>query len=194
MFLPAGTSALTLRRIEDPPAASTRFAVWSRTYHALVVGEALLARGADGRWTASVSTDGRLLPLPTAPGTASPMTRRALALFAPADVGRPPVPAAGDAVIRRPDAEFYGWSLLYQPPDMRGHALVDAHEAFADLPAFFESGAELVDRTEHLAARGIAVRPLALLARPDDYTVSVDGRLCNRFVPRAERNAGRRDG
>lgn len=195
MFLPAGTMSLTLRRMEDPPAASLRFAAWSRTYHALVVGEALLTRAADGRWTAAVSGDGRLLPLPPPADERppAPTTRRAFALFAPADIGRPPVAASGDAVVGRTDAEFYGWSLLYKLPGMRGLALVDPHEEFVDLPAFYESGAELVDRTEHLAARGISVRPLALLARPDDYTTAADGRICNRFLSPADRNAGRRE-
>ena len=114
----------------------------------------------------------------------APRTRRlAAALIAPQDIaGRAARLVADD---RPPRSDFYGWALLYQLPGMRTLALVDAHERFAELPAFFESPAELVDRSTFLAAKGILSRPLALLTQPADFVLNADGRVRNRFYPQA---------
>jgi hypothetical protein len=117
-------------------------------------------------------------------------------LAAPADLAVPADRAAGP--VRRPRAaaldnassgrrpEIYGWSLMYQLPGMRGTATIDPHEHFDDLPAFFESPLELIDRSTFLAARGIANRPIALLTRPEDFVrCETDGRWGNRFYPLA---------
>ena len=161
----------------------------SRLYRPLVVGPAILRRHGRGEpWTAAVSTNGRLMPrvppglgrLPHALAALGGTHRLAAALVAPQDIDGRPVRLVSE---RRPTrSEFYGWALLYQLPGMRGLALVDAHERFSDLPAFFESPAELVDRTTFLASRGVASRPLALFTQPSDF-IPVEGELRNRFCP-----------
>jgi hypothetical protein len=158
-------------------------------------------------WTIDVSEDGRLLP--HAPRSAGQFHRivglhRALgrtcrvgaALATPAELAapadRPVVPvrspraAALDDASGRRRPEIYGWSLMYQLPGMRGTATIDPHEQFDDLPAFFESPLELIDRSTFLAARGIANRPIALLTRPEDFVrCETGGRWGNRFYPQA---------
>jgi hypothetical protein len=143
----------------------------------------------------TVTTDGLLRPrgprsLPAAIARsrslrdAGIMARAAVALVAPEDVALCH-PAAGrlatNGTLRH---DCYGWSLLYQLPGMRGMACVDPHERFADLPAFYESPLEFVDRAAFLAERGILARPLALVTQLDDFQPGGDGRMCNRFYPR----------
>ena len=82
-------------------------------------------------------------------------------------------PARGAAI------EIYGWALLYRGRD--GDALVDAHDEFDDLPAYSTAPAELADRAEHLAARGIASRPVALVTAAEDFIAGDPAR--NRFFP-----------
>ena len=73
-------------------------------------------------------------------------------------------------------AEIYGWALMYQMQGMIDRAVIDAHDEFDDLPAYYESPLELVDRSAFLAARGIPSRPIALLTRPHDFApAAVDG-------------------
>jgi len=164
-----------------------------RIYRPLVVGPVLLRReGPRGRWSVPVSGDGRLLP---ASGV-EPLTRRlqlcraegivhrvGAALVAPQDMG--PVAARLTPRAERPRSEFYGWSLMVQFPGHDSLALVDPHERFADLPAFYESPLELIDRSEFLAGKGIVCRPIALFTEPGDFVAEAGGRLRNRFYPDA---------
>ncbi len=69
---------------------------------------------------------------------------------------------------------------------MQGVALIDAHESFTDLPAFYESPLELLDRSSFLAARGISTRPIALVTRPEDFEVVENtAEVRNKFLPNA---------
>jgi hypothetical protein len=171
-----------------------------RYYRPLVVGPAIMARGHDPRepWVVELARDEGLVPR----GPRSPLVlertlaglrrqgltcRVALALACPHDAAAPrslrrPTPVT--AHVRR-SAEFYGWALLYQPPGMRGRAVVDADERFAELPLCFELPLELLDRAAHLEAHGIRTRPLAVVTRPEDFAVGSDGRRRNRFFPEA---------
>jgi hypothetical protein len=166
------------------------------SYRPLAIGPAVLFRpqSADGRWVVTVSTDGLLQPrgpqsLPAAIARSRSlradgiMARAAVALVAPEDVplGQP---AGRLATDDGPRHDCYGWALLYQLPGMRGMAVVDPHDRFDDLPAFYESPLEFVDRAAYLADRGIATRPLALVTQLDDFRPGPDGRMCNRFYPR----------
>jgi hypothetical protein len=166
------------------------------TYRPLAIGPAVLFRpqSAGGRWAVTVSTDGLLQPrgprsLPGAIARSQRlradgiMARAAVALVAPEDVplGQPAGPLATDDGPRH---DCYGWALLYQLPGMRGMAVVDPHDRFDDLPAFYESPLELVDRAAYLADRDIPTRPLALVTQLDDFRPGPDGRICNRFYPR----------
>lgn len=136
-----------------------------------------------------VSGDGRVLPqVPSGPGHPQPWRRSrhathrlAAALVAPQDIDGRPARLVADA--RPPRSYFYGWALLYQLPGMGTLALVDAHDRFPDLPAFFESPAELVDRATFLASNGVMSRPLALFTQPADFVVAADGSVRNRFYP-----------
>ena len=80
--------------------------------------------------------------------------------------------------------EIYGWALMYQLPGMLDAAAIDPHEEFDDLPAYYNSPLELVDRAAFLAARGIPNRPIALLTRREDFHPRGAGqRPINRFQP-----------
>lgn len=166
-----------------------------RWFRPLVVGTAVLVRTCDSRgpWQVPVTADGRLRPV-------APASRRALAhdiarlarcghrvrvtaaLVSPVDAidGHDEMPGASRSPIR---TDFYGWSLLYQFPDMHDVALVDPHDQFVDLPAMYESPLELVDRAEFLASKGIASRPLVIVVQPQDFSVDEAGRPRNRFFP-----------
>jgi len=173
----------------------------SRRYRPLVAGVAILERSlGDSLWTVGIACD-RLL-VPRAPRGAAALERLVsrrtargvicrigVALAGPLDapspmIGRmagPPWPAS----TPRPRLDFYGWALLYQPPGMRGRAVVDADSRFADLPAVFELPLELIDRAEFLESRGFRTRPLVIPALPADFIPDLDGRLRNRFFPHA---------
>jgi hypothetical protein len=181
------------RLVSEPPLDRHSAASGGRLYRPLVVGPALLRRpGRGGRWWVRVSTDGRLLPGGSSePGRLRRRMRRlqstgviqriAAALVTPQDLTGPlPRLVPGQ---QRPKTEFYGWSLMYQLPGMRRVAAIDPHDRFTGLPAFFESPAELLDRSEFLMARGIPSRPLALITQPADFDEGDDGRRCNRFYP-----------
>jgi len=171
-----------------------------RYYRPLVLGPAILARGRDPRepWVVELARDDGLVPrAPRSPvvleRTLAGLRRRglncrvALALASPADAAAPrstPRPTGMATGVRR-GAEFYGWALLYQPRGMRGRAVVDADERFGDLPVCFELPLELLDRAAHLEAHGIRTRPLAVVARPEDFAVGSDGLRRNRFFPEA---------
>ena len=66
-------------------------------------------------------------------------------------------------------AEIYGWALMYQLPGMIDRAVIEPHDEFDSLPAYYESPLEIVDRSAFLAAKGIPCRAIALLTRPDDF-------------------------
>jgi len=154
-----------------------------RLFRPLVVGPAVIRRdGPEASWIVRVGNDGRLLPLPPqSPGGPGGIQRVAAALVVPQDLaGGPPTLTR----LAEPSAsEFYGWALMYQLPGMRGLACVDPHEQFAELPAFYESPLELIDRNTFLSRRGIPARPLALITQPTDFVRGADGRLRNRFYP-----------
>ena len=93
--------------------------------------------------------------------------------------------AGRDRGLRRGAAiEMYGWALMYQLPGTDHRAWVDAHEDHDDLPAYFESPLELLDRAAFLATRGVRTRPIALITRPDDFLDTPQGSI-NRFFPSA---------
>jgi hypothetical protein len=163
-------------------------------YCPLAIGRAVLTQSDQGGpWWVRVSLDAALRPH----GSQTPLpvhsparTREAVVLISPEDI-RGPVRrrAVGRSRHRGglgqlTGSGIYGWCLMYQPPGMHGIAIVDAHESCDELPAYFELPLELLDRAEFLARRGIRSRPLALLARPDDFlTPPEGGPPRNRFVP-----------
>ncbi len=165
------------------------------THRPLIVGAAILERprGSRGPWYSLVSRDGRLLPI--APKSQEGVLQRVrevedagfdcrvtAALLAPGDL----VPAVTWQSNRRPTGiEFYGWALLYQLPAARGIACVDAHDEFDELPAFYESPLELLDRAAYLAERGVATRPLVVVTHTGDLVGKGERRRRNRFFPDA---------
>jgi len=189
---------------DNSPATQPRQArVGSRRtlYRPWIVGPAILTRPPqktpadggemEGLWQVDVSDDGRLLPLaPRLPADIQQVLdfRRALglvcrvavSLLVPTDM---PPPLLGELFEPGPQAknrsrfpvEIYGWSLLYQLPHMHGRAVIEPHDRFCDLPAFYESPLELVDRSAFLTARGIPHRPLALLTQPEDFVPQQTG-------------------
>jgi hypothetical protein len=81
--------------------------------------------------------------------------------------------------------EIYGWALMYRLPGMIDAAAIDPHDEFDDLPAYFNSPLELVDRAAFLASKGIPNRPIALLTQRGDFhprSVTTP-RPINRFRP-----------
>lgn len=198
MEQPPPIARVSIRLVpEEAPRGLRRPAARRRaTYRPLAIGPAVLfrPRSAGGRWVVSVSTDGLLQPrgprsLPAAIARSRRlradgiMARAAVALVAPEDVALwlPAGRLATDDGLRH---DCYGWALLYQLPAMRGMAVVDPHDRFDDLPAFYESPLEFVDRAAYLADRGIPARPLALITQLDDFRPGPGGRMCNRFYPR----------
>jgi len=131
------------------------------------------------------------------PGDAtSPLLHRPADAVATPPIGRrdaaPPHLRPRRGARRRPirrALEMYGWSLMYQPVGVRGVAYIDRHEAFDDLPAYFELPQELLDRAAFLAARGIASRPLALVTAVSDFVRLPDGCRRNRFIATARFHA-----
>jgi hypothetical protein len=194
--MPADQSPIVQALVRLVPVAAGPAPLQLRCYRPLVVGPAILYRPAVGNepWTVDVSDDGRMLPLaPRSPEAlrqavaahrARGLCRVATALVCPADV-----PAFGPAAVSATcipclRSEFYGWSLMIQPPGVRGRAFVDRHDAVPDLPACFELPLELVDRIAFLEARGFNTRPIALITRPEDFD-TVAGTWRNRFRPEA---------
>jgi hypothetical protein len=163
-------------------------------YRPLAIGRAVLTQSVPGGpWWVQVSLDGTLRPHGSQappPLNSASRTRAAVVLISPEDM-RGPVRrlAAGDSRRRRglgqlTGSDIYGWCLMYQPPGMHGIGIIDPHECYDELPAYYEIPLELLDRAEFLARRGIRSRPLALLAQPDDFlTPSEGGPPRNRFFP-----------
>lgn len=212
---PTELIAKTVRLVSDAawdqPDESPTGPRLRHVFRPLMAGLAILYRRVGSRavWTIDIADDDRLIP--HAPRSVRRLERvvqlhRALgkecrvaaALASTSDI-RPQEPAAHQPVdqpaalgMHRGDRrngrmpEIYGWAIIYQLPGMRGTALVDAHEQFADLPAFYESPLELIDRMDFLSSKGVPHRPIALVTRPEDFTLSeADGRPRNRFFPRA---------
>lgn len=180
----------------------------------IVLGPAILVRPAEGRgpWTLSVRDDGPLEPVaPRCPKRLSRMLcrfarqgvhhRMASAIAVPSDFQRHRIPLAGRLLDARRTARptvrsggsrsavrhtIYGWALAYRFPDSTGPALVDPHDDVPDLPAFYESPVELLDRIGHLEVRGIETRPIALLVREDDFIRNDRGAWINRYFPMLE--------
>lgn len=173
----------------------------ARRYRPLVSGPALLRRApGTATWTVELACD-RLL-VPRAPRRATrverpPRTvadrgatfRLAAAVAGPLDVafrfGDHRRGGMTPSAPQRVNLDIYGWALMYQPPGMRGVALVDGDDRFGELPAMFELPLELIDRADFLEARGFRTRPLVIPTQPDDFVRGPDGRLCNRFFPEA---------
>lgn len=167
----------------------------NRCYRPLVAGLAMLVRAPGAAaWTVDIDCDRVLRPrVPRSGGGNGPVgavaRRLGVVLAGPFDAtprlaGSPPGPPR-IAPCRRLCLDFYGWALLYQPPGMRGRAIVDADDRFAELPAVFELPLELLDRAEFLEARGFRTRSLVIPTLPDDFARGLDGRLRNRFFPGA---------
>jgi hypothetical protein len=102
-----------------------------------------------------------------------------------------PLPSASRSFEDRPRVErapgvveIYGWALMYQLPGMINAAAIDPHEEYDDLPAFYNSPLELVDRAAFLASKGIPSRSIALFTRREDFHPrGVGARPINRFQP-----------
>ena len=171
-----------------------------RTLRPLVLGPAILHRQADtqGPWRIDLADDQALIPhVPECPHglrrvialheALGHTARVALALASPGDASGHRRLAGVEATRGRGLStvpEIYGWSIMYRLPHQRFEAFIDPHDDHADLPAFYESPLELLDRTAFLAAKRIAHRVLALVTQPEDF--EKDGRRKpgrNRFYP-----------
>jgi hypothetical protein len=160
-------------------------------YRPLAIGPAWLERpGVTGPWLVRLAASGWLRPAPEPRGPSlaawallcpedlvaehQPVrwtkNRTALQEAAPWLPGRSSRPGFPP---RRGSTEIHGWCLMYQPPGQERLlstsaqlgdrvAVVDGSPTCPHLPAVFELPGELFDRLEHLAARGIPARPLAL--------------------------------
>lgn len=169
----------------------------SPRYRPLAIGLARIRRSTtSGPWWVQVSLDGCLRPVwhdePSESDTFEMRCRAAITLLTPEDIqSRRPHrdrrrSGRCSGLTRFRGRDIYGWCLMYQPPGLHGVAMVDAHESFDELPAYYELPLELLDRMEFLARRGIPSRPLALLAEPDDFErPRTGGSLRNRFHPEA---------
>jgi len=193
-------SALRMRLVPEriPPGESRLAGRRCGAYRPLAIGAAIAVRpaSAGGRWVMATTGDGLLRPrrprsLPAAGdrvhdllATGRP-ARVVVALLTPEDLRAPPADGEPAADLDGLRCDGYGWSLLYQSTGMRGLACIDPHDRFAELPAFYESPLEYLDRAAFLAERGIPSRPLVLVTQPDDFLAACDGRILNRFYPHA---------
>jgi hypothetical protein len=164
-----------------------------RRYRLLVVGQAVMRRPlCPGEpWRVDVATDGSLLPV--MPRSATDVEdavddggRLGAVLLEPRDVAtvgpflRPALHGrAASAAV-----EIYGWALLYQLGGRPGVALIDAHDEVPDMPACYESPPELADRQDHLDARGIPTRAIAVVSQRSDFDREAGVRW-NRYCPLA---------
>lgn len=144
-----------------------------------------------GPWTVDVDDD---TLMPACPRTASGVAdvirfheavghhcRVGAALAIPTDGRYGPLPHARSR--RQRPVDIYGWAIMYQLPGMSGVALVDRHDGAARLPAFYECPLQLLDRSEFLLSRGIRHRPLAVVTRPEDFSVDRFGARFNLLYP-----------
>ena len=190
------------------PVHEARFRLFGSGGHgsrrSIVLSPAMLERSADtGSWTLAVRDGGTLEPIPPLDsrrmswvGTrCRAHSRFVFALAVPDDFQRRRIPMAGHLLkggrtrgrnSRRSSTvlrTIYGWAIAYRFPDSNGPALVDPHEDVPELPAFYESPVELIDRIIHLEARDIATRPIALLVHPSDFLQDGRGGRINRYFP-----------
>lgn len=183
--------AATLLTVAPPPFGE--LPPRRRRYRLLVVGQAVMRRPpAPGEpWRVDVATDGSFLPV--MPRSAAALTRAlatgdrlGAALLEPRDV--PTIgPRLGPALRDRAASsgiEIYGWALLYELAGQPGIGLVDPHDDVPGMPACYESPAELVDRQDYLAARGMRTRALAVVSQRTDFDLG-EGVWWNRYCPRA---------
>lgn len=164
-----------------------------RRYRLLVVGQAVMRRpmAPGAPWRVDVAADGSLLPV--MPRSAAALAealgdggRLGAVLLEPSDV--PTVgPLLRPALRGRSPAravEIYGWALLYQPAGRQDTGLIDPHDDVPSMPGFYESPAELADRQDHLAARGIPTRAIAVVSQRTDFDHGA-GVWWNRYCPLA---------
>lgn len=174
-------------------------------YRPILVGPAILVRaerprGVAGSWRMMVHPGSRLVPVVTAAARRFARTVRLLseqgivhrigaAIATPFDFDGGTRATAAERLLDAvggPGLErtIYGWSLAYRLPGGDGPATIDPHDEIPGLPAFYESPWELLDRVHHLEDRGVATRPIALLAQEEDFEWSPgsDARV-NRFFP-----------
>lgn len=166
-----------------------------RRYRPLIAGPAVLEQPLGARsWTVAIACERRLMPRPPlgVPGGRDParsgaFRRIGIALVSPLDAAEPAVDRETPPPEPTPPLrlDVYGWALMYQPPGLRGRAVVDGHERFADLPAVFERPLELIARAELLESRGVRTRPLLIPVLTADFVTGPDGRPQNRFLPDA---------
>jgi len=176
---------VTLPPFDTPPPRGRR-------YRLLVVGDAVLHRPpASGEpWRVGVTTDGSFVPLPPRSAAAWARMVHAGGRIVAVLLGPQDLPTVGPLLrpaVRGRSAravEIDGWALLYQPAGRRGIGLVDPHTDLPGMPACYESPAELADRQEFLAARGIPTRALAVVSRRTGFDVD-DGNPRQRFLPLA---------
>lgn len=165
-----------------------------RGYRLLVVGQAVMRRppAPGAPWRVDVAADGSLLPV--MPRSAADLAetlddggRLGAVLLEPRDVptvGSLLRPALRGRLPARA-VEIYGWALLYQPAGWLGTGLIDHHDDFLSMPGFYESPAELADRQDHLAARGIPTRAIAVVSQRTDFDRRGAGVWWNRYCPLA---------
>lgn len=196
---PTAVTSVLARLVRDTPLSSGAAAAadGATVYRPLIVGAAVLRAPAAGgeAWLVSLEPGEAVRPRCPRSRTAllahvralrktGVVCRVAAALVAPEDVRAAPDADHGTSVRRAGlvRSEFYGWSLLYQPAGSPRTGLVEPHPSFPDLPAFFQSPAELLERSESLARRGVRSRPLALFTQPEDFDEGPDGVWLNRYV------------
>lgn len=195
-MVPYATITMAYARLVSGSADPAR----GRCYRPLVAGPAMLRREpGETVWTVDLACERTLLP--RAPRDAGGVDRPArvrtregvVCRLGAALVGPLDAPLVTDRRAtgrlagprRRLRLDIYGWALMYQPPGMRGRAVVDADDRFADLPAVFELPLEVIDRAEFLESRGFRTRPLVIPTQPEDFARGPDGRIRNRYFPEA---------
>lgn len=174
-------------------------------YRPILVGPAILVRpdryrGGEGPWRMMVHPGSRLVPVVTAGARRFARTVRLLseqgivhrigaAIATPFDFDGGTRSTAAERLLDAvggPGLErmIYGWSLAYRLPGGNGPASIDPHDEIPELPAFYESPWELLDRVNHLESRGVATRPIALMAQEEDFARTPrGGARVNRFFP-----------
>lgn len=115
--------------------------------------------------------------------------RVALALASPMETtlrGRPIPPGSRVRARCIAKSDIYGWSIMYQRPGCPLEAFIDSDDDNADLPAFYENAAEVLDRTSFLITKRVPHRVLALVTMREDFEWPFDPVLRrNRFFPEA---------
>lgn len=164
-----------------------------RRYRLLVVGQALMRRplSPGGPWRVDVARDGSLLPvMPRSPADLTEALddggRLGAVLLEPRDmatVGRLLRPALRGRLPARA-IEIYGWALLYQLGGRHDTGLIDPHADVPSMPGLYESPGELADRQDHLVARGIPTRAIAVVSQRNDFDHGA-GVWWNRYCPLA---------